>query len=162
MELKVFVNELKCYLRGSGEVTQPLNEGSVVCARHRRRQHTHSLSPVASKLTFLHHLFITTTQEANNDNDSCHNVDLSELHTNCIFIFAGRELCCYVLLLNPPGSRCAAGGCAGKAMRAPSAHPRDDWRYKYFTVTSDKTLLLHKSPQHTNSALHTADRKSVV
>lgn len=54
--------KVKPYLWASGEVTQPLNEASIVFTCHLRRQHTHSLSSMASILILFNHLCISTTQ----------------------------------------------------------------------------------------------------
>lgn len=54
--------KVKPYLWASGEVTQPLNEASIVFTCHLRHQHTHSLSSMASILILFNHLCISTTQ----------------------------------------------------------------------------------------------------
>lgn len=136
--------KVKPYLWASGEVTQPLNEASIVFTCHLRRQHTHSLSSMASILVLFNHLYISTTQTFMITMPQCNFaantvVTLYTLRCRQFLNFKKKlEFCvcrkwiyAECLLENSPGSRCAVGGFAGKAVPAPSAHPQDDCKYKY-------------------------------
>lgn len=129
--------KVKPYLWASGEVTQPLNEASIVFTCHLRHQHTHSLSSMASILILFNHLCISTTQTLMITMQLCCHIvhfklqKVSELRKNLDFCVCRKWIYAECLLENSPGSRCAGGGFAGKAVPAPSAHPQDDCKYKY-------------------------------
>lgn len=155
--------QVKPYLWASGEVTQPLNEASIVFTCHLRRQHAHSLSSMASILILFNHLCISTTQTWMITMPQCNFVVTLYILSCRKFLNVCRKwIYAECLLENSPGSRCAGGGFAGKAVPAASARPQDDCKYKYRNLSHICSPRFRNIPEQSRSQTSSSDTLAPV